>query len=68
MTSALHRYAVEFELDNGRGWGRLTRSVLIEDGYSTLDDVPEILAITYGVNIADVNIISTRAIGWRERL
>lgn len=67
MASALHRYAVLFDLNTGHDWETLTRPVLIEDGHSTLDDVPKILAIAYGVNIADVNVISTREIGWTEK-
>ncbi len=60
MSDTLHRYTVLFDLKSATGWQTLTRPVLTEDGYSTVDDIPKMIAIAYGVRVDDVNIISVK--------
>lgn len=59
----LHRYEVLFDLYNGREWETHTRPVTLETGYSTVDDIPKMIAIWYGVAQGDVNVISVKEWG-----
>lgn len=54
----LTRHAVLFEMYNGRDWETHTRPVILESGYSTVDDIPRMLANWYGVPEQDIQVLS----------
>lgn len=57
--SDLSRHIVEFNLD-----GRWTNEyVLLEDGYTTIDDIPKILAVFYSTTVDKIEVLSHKVVG-----